>query len=232
MMKLKSIIIVNIILMILMAAAGMYCKSFYQDYNSEDVPLKNFVTGVMSEGLLDVQLERYDSELASSNYIIAVQCQEKSFFRHSCTTQKVKIEHVFKGNDLREGDIVEIAKYDSEIFNSEEMKINGMNCMNMGFVNEMIPGYTYLIFLDKKINTHNEKSAIYVTKDFIMSPIFCYNKIKNKPCNIIDENSCSSWYGDIKNNEFFLISENAIQKMEEYREKLINEYTYSTSNDN
>ena len=231
-MRLKNIIIINIIIIAVMTAAGLYYKSFYLDYNREDSPLENFVTGVMSEELLDAQLKRYDRELKSSNYIIAVQCQEKSFFRHSCTTQKVKIEHVFKGNDLKAGDVVEIAKYDSEIFNSDEMKINGKDCMNMGFVNEMNPGYIYLIFLDKKINTHDEKTTIYITKDFIMSPIFCYNNIENKPCDIISEINYSAWYGDIKNNEFFLISENAINKMNEYKKKLISEYIYSPSNTN
>lgn len=230
-MKLKNMIIITLLIIVVMSAAGLYFKSSYLDYNNEDSPLENFMVGVMSEELLDVQLNRYDRELDSSNYIIAVKCQEKSFFRHSCTTQKVKVEHVFKGNDLKAGDVIEIAKNDSEIFNSEEMKIDGRACINMGFVNEMKPGNTYLIFLDKKIDTHDDKTVIYITKDYIMSPIFCYQNIANKSCNVISEDNSSAYYGDVKDNEFFLISENAIDKMTEYKEKILDKYSYEAARD-
>lgn len=224
-MKLKSILIITVLIITIMTATGLYYKSSYLNYNNEEFPLENFVTGVMNEELLDAQLKKYDNELDSSNYIIAVTCQEKSFFRYSCTTQKVKIEHVFKGNNIKKGDIIEIAKSDSEIFNSDEMKINGRNCINMGFVNEMKPGYTYLVFLDKKINTHDENTVIYITDDFIMSPIFCYSDIENNPCTTISDFNLSAWYGDIKDNEFFISSENAIKKMEDYKENLLSKYS-------
>ena len=58
---------------------------------------------------------------------------------------------------------------------NKNMQVEGKQCANMGFVNKMEKGKTYLVFLDKRAKNTN----IYVTQDDIfIKTIFSYENIK------------------------------------------------------
>lgn len=183
------------------------------------------MVGVTGGELLDMQLQKFDGELEESGYIAAVRCEERSYFRYSCTTQKVVVEHVFKGEGIREGDIIEIAKAGSAIFRFDGKEYEGMSSINLDFTNEMQQGNTYLVFLDRRINTHDKDIVIYETEDFLLAPVFCYRNIVNEPCSVISEENYSARYSDVMGNEYFLKSENDIGKMAAYKDKLLAKYS-------
>ena len=58
-------------------------------------------------------------------------------------------------------------------------------------------GKSYLIFLDKKI----DNSDIYIKPDeFLIKPVFCYEKIENKPCKVVSKGQSSSPYEIVAKN--------------------------------
>ncbi len=220
-MKLKYVFVITAAMFFAALAFGLYCKASYLDYNEEEEPLNEFQVGLFPDALLEMQLERMNEILPSSNYILAVRCEGKTFFRYYCTSQSVVVEHVFAGEGLEQGDKIDIGKASSDIFDGDEKSIN------MGYVNAMIPGNTYLVFLDRKLDTVDEDDAIYITtRELLIAPVFCYQKIESKPCSTIDDFFDSNYYSNVRTNEFFLMSEEGIEKMTAYKEGLLEKYVY------
>lgn len=222
-MKTKICAVLSLVLFLGMMTFGLIAKAGYRDMNDEENPMDKFAVGLFPDSILDIQLEHLEENLPSSEIIVAVRCMEKSTFRFSCTTQKVEIVKVFKG-DVRAGEIIDVARSGSCIFFEKENYINGMPAINLNFVNEMKQGETYLVFLDRKLETYNDEKIYIQSRDFIIAPIFCYSEIKNEPC--VSETSFdnSASYKNVKNNEFFLMSEESIYKMDKLKKRLLEKY--------
>lgn len=103
--------------------------------------------------------------------------------------------------------------------------------MNLNFVNELIPGNTYLIFINDVVHALKKQTLYVVNREFYLSPIFCYQPIENIPLKSAKENYTVIRYKDVKENEFFLMSEEGIEKLTAYKQKLFkhndSKYLYS-----
>lgn len=209
---------------------GLYYKSFYKDINTEEEPLNKFVVALLADELAEVQIKWLDENLDSSPIIIAGKCDETSTYRFSCTTQKITVKHVFKGTNIKIGDKIEVARHGSGIFLDEENYINEKPCINMGFVNEMVVANTYLIFLEKELETYDENTIYIQSEEYIIAPIFSYEEVENIAYNSIDDYGDFIEYKDIKQNEFFLMSENEINNMNKLKAKLLGKYSLPCHN--
>lgn len=208
---------------------GLYNKRFFNDYNKEEDAINHFLVALLSDELAVQQVEIMEEMLDSSKIILAVQCEDTFTYCFGSTTQKVRVLSIFKGEGLKKGDVIEIARAGSLISVSEDalMTEYGKGVINMGFVNEMIPGKTYLVFLHRQLETWDEKSVIYIQSDrFLVAPIFCYEEIENKPIAPLDNRSTYVYYDDVRNNEFFLNSEEAVELFAKLKRKFISKYAY------
>lgn len=158
-MKLKFVTCITLIVFIMAAGVGLYFKArYYKDFNNEEEPLNNFVVGLMPDELLNMQLENMEENMGASNIIIAAKCEDTFTYRFSCASQKVTIEHVFKGKVLKPRDSIEIIRSGSDIFMDESGYVDGMSSINLNFVNEMIPGKTYTTPM--YVNHKNPKNSL------------------------------------------------------------------------
>lgn len=222
-MRSKMCVALSLLVFVCLMVFGLIAKSNYIDINDEENPMDKFVVGLIPDSILDIQLEHLENNLPESNIIIAVRCMEKSTFRFSCTTQKVEVVKVFKG-DVSIGEIIDVARNGSCIFFDKENYVNGLPAINLNFVNEMKPNEMYLVFLDRKIQTYNDENIYIQSMDFLISPIFCYSEIHNEVCVSETNLSDSAAYKNVKNNEFFLMSETAIDNMEKLKKSLLQKY--------
>lgn len=202
---------------------GLCSKQNYIDLNAEKEPLNNFTVGILANKLVDIGIEAFDESLEQNNIILAVKCEEKSRFVYKGAVQKVKVEKVFKGEDIQKGDEIEIQSVSSTFMDSIEGEGDKPEA-NMNFVNEMKKGNRYLVFLDKKL----KNSSIYIPmEEGIMKPIFCYEQIENRPCTSISAKANVALYKDVSQNEFFIMKQKGINKMKEYKEQLLTRYQYN-----
>lgn len=142
--------------------------------------------------------------------------------------ENVKVEKVFKGKELHKGDVIEMGdRAGVTFFGNDDTLINGMHSINMNFVNEMIPGKVYLIFLDQKLETYNDEKIYMQSDEVVMSTAFSYDKQSSVPCTSITDKGNFVKYKTVRNNEFFIESESGIKKMEDYKETLIKKYPYT-----
>lgn len=223
-MKLRFVLGITMVIFLVSMCIGLHYKGTYVDWNEEENVIDDyFIPPVLNDDLIDMQLENWDQELDDSPIIVAVQCEDTFYYRFKCSTQKVRVEHVFKGEELKEGDTIEVQRI-SEIFTSEEMRFKEKFPVNLNFVNEMIPGKTYLVFLERKVNTYNDDDAIYLLRESIMDPVFCYDEIENT---LVEKKGLyMTYYKDVKDSEFFIKSEETNEKLQQYKEKLFSKYAY------
>lgn len=224
-MKLRYVISIAIFIVIVSAGVGLYYKAGYRDFNEDT---KNqFVVALIDQEFLAVQLEFMEEDLDSSNIILAVKCEDYLTYRYSSVTQKASIVSVFKGEGLHVGDKIEIARAYTLIGMDKETFIDGRIPMNMGYVNEMTPGKIYLVFLDAQLQTYDKNTVVYKqSEDFLMAPIFCYEKMKNTPQKPNNDYSSYVNWETVANNEFFIMSDESSKQIDLFKDKLFAKYAY------
>lgn len=224
-MKHKSIIVLFLILVVAIGT-GIYCKSTYRDFNDEKNVLNNFVVARISDSLLEGQIQLMNETLCDSKIIIAAECKDTFTYRYACVTQQIEVLSVFKGEEIREGDIIDIARASTLVSTNKDSMINGKYIINMGFVNEMIPGKTYLIFLDRKLDTLGGEDIFIQSEDYLLAPIFCYENIINDIPMQEEENDAYINYEYVRNNEFFIQSDASNEKIQTMKDEFLTKYRY------
>lgn len=224
-MKLRYVSAITMVILIISVSIGLYTRSTYTDYNTDENAMSNFAVAISREEVFGNQLDFIKETADDENIILAVKCEDTYTYRFGCTTQKVSVEKVFKGDDVNVGDTFHLAKYNSLISRSKDGNYNGKKYINMGYVNEMIVGKTYLVFLDRKIEKEGY-DTVYINSDkFIVSPIFCYDDIDNVPVELKEDDSNYVFYDEVKDNEFFIDSEKSNMKIKELKKELFLKYS-------
>lgn len=228
----KNIIwIVSICSMVVLIIIGLVTKSNYKDFNEKENAVDDFVVGILPDDLADVQIEKMNNELDECRIIVAAECVEEALFRFGCITERVRVKQVFAGDDIREGDVIDVGRASSCLFLEENMYVDGKPLLNIGFVRGMKKGSTYLIFLEQEKET-NEKYRLFVQpQSFFIAPIFEYGQTESKVLTSITSDSCENVYKDIKENEFFLMSEKAIEQIYDLKNNLLARYSLKGDND-
>lgn len=219
MKKITTNIIVTILLFAALMVYGLCEKKEHKDLNSKDNPIDNFYVALLPDELLSNQLKLMSQSLDDSRYILEVTCKEKMQYKFSCATQQVEVKKVFKGDNLQAGDNIDILKSDS-IF----LEIMDSPAINMAFVNEMTVGGTYLVFLDERIETYDALNIYTRNKDYFLDPIFSYNNNRQgfHQCEDIETNSVL--YSTVKTDEYFLMSQQAVDEITAFKETLFSKY--------
>ena len=222
-MKFKIALIVFAILFLSALGFGLVNRFGYTDANRDRKLIETSYTSALSDETLKMSLARLKSgdpnndvpALLDAPNILAVRCEDWSTFRYRSMTQKVSVVKVFRSESLSFGDELEVVR--SRGVSSREGKyaqpeLRGRCGISFGYVNEMIPGKTYLVFLDHGIDSARDESIWYFL-DNLVTAQFCYEEIPNKPVELIGEEVRVACYENIKENEFFLTSEEAIERM-------------------
>ena len=236
-MKLRFVGIISGILIMIFGTAGVLFKTRYKDFNKEEAPLDKMIVGIMYDSMIDQQIsiiEKGDAgrglpSIMDSEMILAVECTEHSLFRYRCMTQRVRVLKVFQGDELSPYDEIDVAKSNSGVYcfdkESEDFLI-GHYGANMGFASEMTPGKKYLVFLNSNVdNVRGEQ--IWLLHDNLLPTRFCYDEIANDPVVPISKDYHGAFYEDMKGNEFFLESDNSVQKMAELKARLLQKFPLS-----
>ncbi|MBQ4000773.1 MAG: hypothetical protein II601_00185 [Lachnospiraceae bacterium] len=154
--------------------------------------------------------------------VAAVRCEEAAVFRYRTVTQKVRVQKVFRGERITEGEELELVE--GSVYRNDEYQLEAAGLFSIGGgVNFMIPGKTYLVFLDRDENAaHNDKTWGFF-RGWI-HPQFCYDEIRTTPVTPISPGSIWSRYQDCRENEFFLTSAEAVSRMADFKRDVLLKY--------
>lgn len=95
---------------------------------------------------------------------------------------------------------------------------------NTGFINAMLPGNEYLVFLETKVdNVLKEKTETFYSYDSNLFTVFAYQDAADPAFPQVFDTSYVS-YEDVKQNEFFAASEEGYQKLMDRKHELLQEF--------
>ena len=233
-MKFKIVLIAFVVLFLAALGFGMVNRIGYTDANRDRKIMETAYTSALSDEMLTLQLARLEKgdatqglpALLDTPNILAVRCEARSTFRYRSMTQKVSVVKVFRSETLSPGDELEVVR-SRNLSKGEDSysapEVRGRFGFGTGYVNEMIPGKTYLVFLDHELDSVRDES-IWFFPDTLLTAQFCYEEIPNKPVELTDEDVRVAYYEEIKENEFFLTSEEAIERMLSFKTSLLHEF--------
>ena len=218
-MRVRTIALITAILFVLAAVAGVINRQSFTDYTADG--LVNFKVGLLHDSLVDSTIDYMEEELSNANYILRVRAGSGMEFLFGSTQEPVTVVEVYKGEGLQSGDEIKVTRASSVIF-MDNMSVN------MGFVNEMQTGDEYLVFLDYLIEADTVKEKnIYRLSEFIVTPIFSYQEHENVLAVPKSDWDTSVPYTEVENNEFFAVTQYGIDRLNELKAKLLEQYPVS-----
>lgn len=197
---------------------GLNVKKTFTDINKLDNKLDFFEVGIIEQQLAEIITDEMRNTLIdNSAYILKVRSVGNLELDFLCATEPVEVVDVYKGDNISKGEKISVFRSSSRLF----YQLNGFNSINMDFVNAMKTGDEYLIFLEKKI----DDISVYRTVTGIIAPIFSIKDRKNIISKSLHTDGCMSVpYDDVKDNEFFVADEGALNALISFKKIMISEF--------
>lgn len=208
-----------IVTILICLTIGLVFKHSHKNIKDD---IDDFYIGLIDENLVNTEINMMRQTLHNSNYMLLVTCEDDIEFDFSFGSQKVRVDSIIKGNNaVSEGNMIDIIKIGT-IFNPS--KDNPMKAFNIDFINELKTGNQYIIFLDECVALNNHRTVFTYNTDYFMSPYFSVDEINASSLKSELSDSFSSKYGNVKNQDVFMMSSEAIQQWEQFRKEIIETY--------
>ncbi len=203
-----------IIALIAAIAIGLFFRQSYTNVTAQS----NFMENHFNVALWDLEIaptlpQIMQEELPNSNIIIRAK-SIGSDYSFKSFKQNVEVLEIYRGEGLKKGEKIAITDHAWQLY-FDDMTAN------LSFVNLMQPGEEYLLFLDRKLENPYENN-IYLLPELIIPPIFNYQDMDHVVVVPIDDLYVP--YEKVKNNEFFVSSDEALQSLMEVKHILLQKY--------
>ena len=210
---LKKQVLIIIIICAVMLGFGLSLKFTHKNIENFD----EYEVLPMDDDKLKRELVLFNNTLDDSNIIIVATCEGGLKSDYKCCYQKMNVDKVIKGDKINEGDKVNVLKV-ANISDSDQRL-----WLDQGFVCEFKEGKSYLLFLDKKLNTYHE--ALYIpSKDYFMHPYFPIGDMSTTVNSPSFNNRDTVLYGNTKDQDVLLMGKGSMDHYLEFREKLFDKY--------
>lgn len=223
----KKRVIIGIISAVLLAELimGIVFKRTYTQVTKTSDYLDGLVVAQIPEDLALNECSTLKKKLPDSQYIFCVSATDGTVEHFSfMSRQKVNINRIYKkpvNSKICEGeDIYITCDRWSLVLKSD------FSSIERGFVNILNTDENYLVFIDSAVDSLWEDRKIYkLTGNSIIAPVFSYNDHENVICPMNNKNTYVD-YRNVRNNEFFVSSETALNAMMDLKKEMIELYPF------
>jgi hypothetical protein len=213
-LKLRYILIPCTVVTLILAAIGISQKASYTDITGNGSYLSTIEVGEIPEELAEQECSNMRSVLPQQPIILRVTPVETVEQIFCASRQKVRVEQVFSGDDIEVNDEIYLTSSNWALSLDETHP-----SMQRGFVNILDTEKTYLVFIKGKIL--DDSVPVYALyDDGYITPAFCYDTIENVIA-IPSDDTTFVPYREVQNNEFFALSEKALNAMVSLKEQMI-----------
>lgn len=198
---------------------GIVKKQTYTDFAKQENYLSQVQVAELSEDSTEIQCDMMSQSLPNSAIILRVEVAGEIEHLFQVDRQKVVIQEVYAGNGLKQGDEVYIFSQHWQL-----VLYDGSNSIQRGFVNIMEVGSEYLVFAEDIMEDWETGIlAVKVYDDFWVAPVFCYEEHQNVIMPVSGDTTYV-FYKDVMDNEFFVTSEKALQRMNTLKNQMLSLY--------
>ncbi|MCM1327737.1 MAG: hypothetical protein NC243_13755 [Lachnoclostridium sp.] len=141
--------------------------------------------------------------------------------------QKVLVQEVYNGTELKTGQEIYLSFSAWSVVLTE--KYNIVQC---GFVNIMKEDKDYLVFLADPYRGLDGETLYPFFGDTVVAPMFCYKDSDNAIIPVEDGKPTYVPYTLVKDNEFFVTSEDALQALLDLKKYMLDKYAYLSDAEN
>lgn len=204
----------------ILAVWGHTKKKSYRDITKEKDYFDQLQVAEIPDEFTKKVCSQFENELPKVPIILRVTPSTGVEHIFGISQQKVIVSKVYKGENIKAGD--EIYLY------SEHWHLHitqSENIIERGFVNLLTQGDEYLVFISRKADGVSKDLDIYETYDdsFIV-PVFNYKDKVQNVAKVEDEEYTYVPYSEVKENEFFAISEEGFKTWNAFKSKMLTKY--------
>ena len=201
---------------------GISQRQTYTDFLNESNGLCNFKVAEFPESLMENTLKEMNAVLPNAPFIIRATAMGKKDYFFKVNQQEVLVQQVYQGEEIQVGSKINIVAGKGFMFRD----IADGRVAELTFVNEMEVGKEYLIFLEEKVDQLSKKNAedAYYVMQTLIKPIFGYEDKENTIIDVTGNYSTYVDYNLVKENEFFVTSQNALEMLMQTKHQLLDLY--------
>ena len=217
----KILHMVTLTILISSGIFGFIKKQSYTDLRKLDNYLEQLNVAVMPEDLAVNACQRMADSLPDCSIILRVTAISDVEHLFWSGRQKVRIEHIYRGNELEVGEEIYIGgkMWYLRLWDKSKQSVG------CGYVNYLKQGTEYLIFSTGRIEGMDGIDPVYILYDeSILTPVFSYDAIENVPIAEQNSSSKSVIYGQVKSNEFFGETDLAIESWETLKADMLDKF--------
>ncbi|HBZ53213.1 MAG TPA: hypothetical protein DEO82_05515 [Eubacterium sp.] len=222
-MKIRYTAIVTALVFTICASIGIYNRRSYTNYNKMLDPFERFEVGGVDQETIANSIDFFEKNAIQTEIktILAVRCEEKPSIIGKSVLQKCEVVKVFEGRDVNKGDKINVPCCTT--FFKSTLDCDDIDYMaGLSYVNKMIPGKTYLVFLDERI----EGTDIFPYVGLIVRWAFCYDELpivlfkdeSGRPGTLIAK------YKNVKDSEFFVCDEESKSMVLNFKSRMLQRY--------
>jgi hypothetical protein len=212
---------VTVFLVAIAAILGLFYRPSYTDVSQEEDYLDSLSVAELPENLAKKACTSLSEELESSPIVLRVTATDSLECLYHVSRQKVRVEQIFAGENISVGTEIYLTSSRWSMIYDADYAV-----MERGFVNVMKEGKEYLVFLSEQIEGLNEKTPVYrINTETFVVPIFCYEDGERV---VIEPEGDNTYvpYSQVKENEFFGLSEAAFDSWAKLKQEMLEKYPY------
>jgi len=198
---------------------GIVKRQTYTNITDSENYLWQLQVAELSEELTERACAVMERELPVAPLILRVEVTGEIENTGREIRQRAVVRQIYAGSGPAEGEEIYIFSDHWHLSFS-----GGISTVERGFVNIMEVGGEYLVFAEDVAEIWGiELPSVKVYDDFLIAPVFSYEE---HPCVIMPVSGGSTYvdYRDVKDNEFFMVSEAGLQAMKELKDRLLQMY--------
>lgn len=218
-MRQKLLVGLTICVYLAAMAFGMVKKQTYTDLAGQEDYLELVQVGEITEDIARIACAAMAESLPDSPIILRVEVTGGIEHLFQADRQRAVIRQVYAGSGLEAGDEIYVFSRHWQLSLGGEI-----NSIERGYVNIMETGTEYLVFAEAvREGVGAGIPSVKMYDDFFVAPVFCYEERQNAIMPIMGETTYVS-YKDVKENEFFAASEEALRILETLKRQMISFY--------
>ena len=220
-MKMRLHASVTMGIVAVLAVFGMVKRTTYTNLTQEENYLDQLVVAEIPDQYAISSCEELEKVLPECEIILRVKVLGELEHEFYNDKQLVLIQEVYAGEELEAGQEIYLCS-DHWLLSADS---NGsIATLERGFVNILKEGDEYLVFAEKQMEDLYSTTPVYKLYDETnIVPVFCYENRTNTILPISEENSYVS-YKDVRDNEFFAVTENGMRTWENLKVEMLSKY--------
>ena len=222
-MKLRGAFIVTMAAFLLVACYGIYEKRTYTDVTRDASYLETVYVAEIPENFALSCCAELERTLPEAPLVMKVSAVEELEYLAGTGRQKVRVEAVFQGGGVREGEEIYLTKTRWRFY---PLDLYGDGyAMDRGFVNLMEIGEDYLVFAGEQADSLGGRTPVYELfgEELVIAPIFSYRTHENRIVET-DEHSTYVPYREVSANEFFAETQAGMDAFLALKENIFEQY--------